>query len=67
MGGGLAIGDLEDVNPVWISEGDDDVEILVVEIVVFILKIRCICGYGPQESDTIERKEKFWNRLSTEV
>ena len=51
----------------WISEGNDEVEILVVEIEVSILRIRCICGYGPQESDSNERKDKFWARLCSEV
>ena len=27
-GGGLAIGALNDLNPVWISEGDNDVELV---------------------------------------
>ena len=31
-GGGLAIGALDEVKPVWISEGDDNLEILVVEL-----------------------------------
>ena len=66
-GGGLAIGALDGVNPVWIREGSDEVEILVVEISVNHLKIRCICGYGPQEGDSIDRKEKFWAKLEYEV
>ena len=66
-GGGLAIGALEEVRPVWISEGDDDVEILVVEIEIIDMRIRCICAYGPQETDSIDRKEKFWARLNGEV
>ena len=67
QGGGLAIGALHDVNPVWISKGDDEVEILVVEISVENMKIRCVCGYGPQEYDKTEKKEKFWAKLSSEV
>ena len=66
-GGGIAIGALEDVEPVQISEGDDDVEILVVGITTAGMQIRCICGYGPQENHDIERKRKFWSRLSAEV
>ena len=38
-GGGLAIGALDAVNPVWIREGNDEVEILVVDISVNVLKI----------------------------
>ena len=48
-GGGLAIGVVKDFEPVWIGEGDDEVEILVVEVKIQDLKIRCICAYGPQE------------------
>ena len=50
-----------------ISEGDDEVEILVVEIQVGDIKIRSICAYGPKDTDVIDRKEKFWARLSSEV
>ena len=67
QGGGLAIGALDGVNPVWIREGSDDVEILVIEISVKDLKIRCICGYGPQEGDTSDRKDRFWAKLEFEV
>ena len=66
-GGGLAIGALEELKPVWISEGDDDVEILVVKIEISDFRIRCICAYGPQETDCIDRKERFWARLTSEV
>ena len=66
-GGGLAIGALQDVDPVLISEGDDNVEVLVIEICASGLEIRCICGYGPQENHSLERKRLFWSRLSTEI
>ena len=54
-------------NPVWISDGDDDVEILVVEIHVNGCPIRMINGYGPQECNSVERKSLFWSRLQSEV
>ena len=66
-GGGLAIGAIEEVKPVWISEGDDEVEILVVEIKIIDMKIRCICAYGPKETDCVDKKEKFWGKLTAEV
>ena len=56
QGGGLAVGVVKDLEPVWISEGDDAIEILVVQIKIDELRIRCICAYGPQESDAQERK-----------
>ena len=55
------------LNPIWVGEGDDQVEILVIEITVQEFKIRCINAYGPQETDPVERKRKFWARLEAEV
>ena len=49
------------------SEGDDETEVLVIEIKVAGLKIRCICGYGPQVSAKVEKKVKFWEKLTNEV
>ena len=66
-GGGLAILVKPDLNPVWISEGDDVTEMLVVEVHIKELSIRIINCYGPQETDSIERKTLFWSRLQTEV
>ena len=66
-GGGLAIGVLERLKPVLISEGDDNTEVLVVEIDVSGFKIRCAGGYGPQEYDLIEKKKAFLGRLTSEV
>ena len=67
QGGGLAIGVVKDLEPVWISEGDDNIEVLVVEIKIEDLKTRCICAYGPQEKDSQDKKLNFWARLSEEV
>ena len=66
-GGGLAILVKPDLNPLWISEGDDLTEIIVVEVHIKELAIRIINCYGPQETDSIERKSLFWSRLHTEV
>ena len=66
-GGGIAIGVINDLNPSWISEGDDDTEALTVEIWVEGFPVRLICGYGPQESDRKERKERFWEYMNTET
>ena len=66
-GGGLATLVKKDLDPVWISEGDDITEVLVVEIHIENLPVRIINAYGPQESDSIERKTQFWARLHTEV
>ena len=66
-GGGLAIGVINDLNPTWISEGDDNVEALTVDIWVEGFPIRLICGYGPQEYDKKVRKLSFWSYLNTET
>ena len=65
MGGGLAIGVLNILDPSWISEGDDEAEALTVEIWLEGFPVRLICGYGPQEYDKKDRKDKFWDYLST--
>ena len=64
--GGLAIGALEELEPVFISEGDDTTEVLVIEVNMGI-KIRCVNSYGPQENDQNEKKENFWERIGREV
>ena len=66
-GGGLALGCLKNLNPVWVRDGDENVEALSIELYVNKLKIRCCVAYGPQETDKIERKNKFWEYLYNEV
>ena len=67
FGGGLAIGALDEINPAFISDGDDITEILVVEVKINGMQVRCINGYAPQENDSKDKKQKFWNRLKEEV
>ena len=59
-GGGVAIGALEELNHVWVKEGNGQVETLSINIFVKNLKIRCCVAYGPQETDLVERKNAFW-------
>ena len=66
-GGGIAIGVLNDLEPSWINEGDDEAEALTIEVWIGGFPIRLICGYGPQEGDKIERKLKFWEYMNSEV
>ena len=66
-GGGLAIGALHDINPVLVRQGCDEIECMTIEVTTGITRVRCVTGYGPQESDCASRKEKFWNYLETEV
>ena len=66
LGGGLALGALDKIDPAFISEGYDVTEILGVEVKLHNMQVRCINGYAPQESDSKDKKQKFWNRLKVE-
>ena len=66
-GGGLALGCLKSLHPVWVREGDRNVEALSIEIFVRKFKIRCCVAYGPQETDILEKKSQFWEYLYNEV
>ena len=66
-GGGLAMGCLSDLKPIKTREGDDETECLTIEITVGECKMMVVNGYGPQLSDKIERKIKFWEYLEEEV
>ena len=46
-GGGLSLGIHKDLQPVWINQGDDEVECLAVEVWVNEFPIRIVNGYGP--------------------
>ena len=58
---------VKELNPTWISEGNDEVEFLTIQINLEGLSIRCVNGYGPQENDQNEKKQKFWSSLDNEV
>ena len=58
-GGGIALGCIKDVNPIWVREGEGDLETLSVEISIKNMKIRCCVAYGYQENEKIEKKNSF--------
>ena len=66
-GGGLALGCLKELHPVWVKEGQDQVETLSVNIFVQKMQIRCCVAYGCQETDPVDRKDAFWKYLEEEV
>ena len=66
-GGGICIGILNEMQPTWIAEGDDESEYLVVGLTLEKFKVRIISGYGPQVCDSIERKNKFWSDIDHQV
>ena len=72
-GGGIAIGVLKELHPVFVNEGDDEVEALTVEIWVEDFPIRLVVAYGPQNIDREnnpqkhkEKKEKYWAYIENE-
>ena len=55
-GGGLAIGIKSVLNPVWVREGENEVETLTVQISIDNFNIRITNGYGPQNYADIDVK-----------
>ena len=66
-GGSLCIGVLNDVHPVWVEQGDDEVECLAVEIWVDDFPVRIVTAYGPKSADRMERKTKFWDFIERQA
>ena len=66
-GGSVLTGIHKNLNPVYISGGEDDNEILVVQAKIGIQNCRFINGYGPQEYKSIEERISFYARLEQEV
>ena len=62
-GGGMAIGACNEMEPAFISEGNDETEVLVIEVKLNGFQVRCINGYGPQENDLTEN----WDRIGVEI
>ena len=67
QGGGLAIGISKELESTLVREGNDQIEALVVQITVEKFPIRIVTAYGPQENETKEKKEEFWNFLEEEA
>ena len=66
-GGSILTGVHENLSPIFISGGEDETEILVVQCQVSGVDIRLINGYGPQENAKIEDKIEFYSKLDQEV
>ena len=66
-GGGLALGCVSELKPVWVRESQEPIEALSIDVFVKNLKIRCCVSYGCQENDNIIKKEQFWEYLDNEV
>ena len=66
-GGGVALGCISELKPVWVREGEGEVEALSVHIFVQKMKIRCCVAYGFQEKENEDKKDAFWDYLDEEV
>ena len=66
-GGGLLSLICKSFDPVLVYEGDDDIELLVVQGTIGKLKVRFINAYGPQEDDTSERIMSFYEALEEQI
>ena len=67
QGGGIALGVNKMLESTLIREGDDETEVISVLVVVGKVPIRIVVGYGPQESASKEKKEKFWDFIEDEI
>ena len=66
-GGSILTGVENSLNPILISDGSDEIEILVVEGEIGNRKCRFINGYGPQECADINKRIQFFAKLEEEV
>ena len=68
-GGGIMIGIKKDIQsvPVIISDHDDEVEILVIEVALKSMPVRFLTAYGPQEDASEDSINKFYSALEEEL
>ena len=66
-GGGLCVGVHKDLQPVWVAQGDDDLECLAVEVWVEDFPIRVVVAYGPQLGDGCDKKQHFWEFIEQQA
>ena len=66
-GGGVAIAAISELNPTLISQGEDDVEAITIEVHAKNATILCTSAYGPQMREHINKKHQFWKYLENVV
>ena len=66
-GGGLLTAADINLNPMLISNKDDENEILTIQVDIGKYKMRIINGYGPQEDDNNQRILGFWQEMEAEI
>ena len=66
-GGGLLTAADINLNPMLISNKDDENEILTIQVDIGKYKMRIINGYGPQEDDNNQKILGFWQEMEAEI
>ena len=67
IGGGSMMGFHESLNPVLVSNYENEFELMVVEVKIGKKEIRFLTGYGPQEDWGDVLKAPFFVALNTEI
>ena len=52
------------MNPILVSEAEDDIDAITININTKNISIACTSAYGPQTSALVETKTKFWKYLN---
>ena len=63
----MCVGVSKELQSVWVRQGEGEVEALTVMVTVSGLSVRVTNAYGPQEYDSTEKKNQFWQYLQDEV
>ena len=58
-GGGVAVAAKRELNPILVSEAEDDIDAITININTKNISISCTSAYGPQTSAPVEIKTKF--------
>ena len=66
-GGGVAISALKNLQPAFVSDGGENAEAVTIDIYVKNMAISVTSAYGPQESDSVEKKTQFCKYLHDEA
>lgn len=66
-GGGLLTAIQDDLQPLLISTGEGETEIITVQVSIGSMQTRIINAYGPQEDDPKQLIYSFWQELEKEI
>ena len=67
QGGGIALGVTKKLESTFVTNGNDDTEVMVALVTVGKISIRVIVGYGVQENASKEKKDAYWDFIEKEI